>query len=164
MIVVKDQSYLITTRVEVGEFFGGKPEEAFIELRETTNKDMNALIRAAKKAPTKNLKKEEYEALSQAEKDERTDRNLDSNEEISKLFQSILPRLIVNHNLAKPAPTPDAEPPLMSNSEVCDLIIDRTNLYSKVVGQYLAKVVFTLAPKSAEQSDGSPGESSEGTK
>jgi len=137
MIVVKDTNYLIKTRIDVGQFFGSDPEEAFIEMREPSNKDLIALTKAAKTG---------------------------DQDEVLKVFTSILPRIIIEHNLARPASKPDAEPALMSNSEVCDLIVERFGIYTEIVGRYLEDVVFILAPKSAEQSDGSPGESSEGTK
>jgi hypothetical protein len=137
MIVVKDTNYLIKTRIDVGQFFGGEPAEAFIELREPTNRDLNALMKAAK---------------------------LEDNDAVLSAFKDCLPRIILSHNLAKPAEKPDAEPALMSSSEVCDLIVERFGIYTEIVGRYLKDVVFTLAPKSAEQSDGSPKESSEGTK
>jgi hypothetical protein len=137
MIVVKDTNYLIKTRIDVGQFFGGEPADAFIELREPTNRDLNALMKAAK---------------------------LGDNDAVLSAFKDCLPRIILSHNLAKPGNSPLVDPPLMSNSEVCDLIIDRFGLYTEIVRRYLKDVVFTLAPKSAEQSDGSPEESSEGTK
>jgi hypothetical protein len=71
MVIVKDESYLIKTRIEVGQFFGREAAEAFIELREPNNKD---LIRIKD-----GIGKSEAEALA--------------------AFSEIMPRIITDHNI-----------------------------------------------------------------
>lgn len=60
-------------------------------------------------------------------------------------FKSILPQCIVDHNLY------ETETEKMSNEAITDMIFDKTNLASKVVGEYIEKVFFTQAKKNEDK-------------
>lgn len=124
-MIVKDDSYLVKARVELGEFFGSDSAEAFVVLREPTTKDLIAIKDAVREGETKTL----------------------------ETFADVLPRVIVEHNLA----TPERD---MSPAEVAALICNKIAIYSKVMSEYTA-AVFPQAPTSGDKSDGSPGPSSE---
>jgi hypothetical protein len=49
MVIVKDKSYLVTTRIELGQFFGRAPEEAPLTLKETNVKQTMRIRAAAQK-------------------------------------------------------------------------------------------------------------------
>jgi len=129
MVVVKDKSYLITTRIEVGHHFNRERGEAYIVLREPNNSDLFRLKAAAK---------DEAAMLA--------------------AFSDILPRVLVEHNLYKPAEPAEV---LLSPEEVRDLIVDRLGIYVEVVAKYCEEVVFTLGSRNVQSSDGSPASSTE---
>jgi hypothetical protein len=73
MVIVKDKSYLITTRIEIGHHFGREKGEAYVKLSEPNNADLFRL---------KGASGNELEMLA--------------------AFSEILPRVIVEHNIYKP--------------------------------------------------------------
>lgn len=73
MVIVKDESYLIKTRVAVGKFFGREADEAFIEIREPDGRDLMRVKTAFS----------------------------DGDAALMGAFLDILPRIIVEHNLYK---------------------------------------------------------------
>ena len=73
MVIIKDDSYLIKTRVNVGSFFGREAEEGFIDIREPDGKDLMRVKSAFGNGEA---------AMMDA-------------------FLEILPRIIVEHNLYK---------------------------------------------------------------
>lgn len=49
MIIVKDDSYLISEKINVGQFFGRQPEDGFVTLREPDTKTTMKFQAASKK-------------------------------------------------------------------------------------------------------------------
>ena len=123
MVVVKDKSYLITCKVLLGDFFGRDAEEAFIELREPDNFDMNKM----------NV------AISKAQKD-------GDNTSTLTVFREVLPRIIVDHSLYK------SETEKMDAEEVAVLVMDKTDMFTAVLDQYSREVLFTLGKRNAGKS------------
>jgi hypothetical protein len=60
-------------------------------------------------------------------------------------FKSILPIAIIDHNLY------ESESVKMSSEAVANLIFEKTNLATKVIGEYIDKVFFTLAKKNGDK-------------
>lgn len=133
MVIIKDDSYLIKSRVDVGQYFGVKSWEAYIELREPTNKDLIKL-------------KDSFTAGEDA---------------MLTVMGEILPRIIVQHNLYSPAAKPEDEPKLMSAAEVSTLVLERLGIYAEVVEKLSKTLVFIQGSKSAATSGTSPEGSSE---
>jgi hypothetical protein len=52
MVIIKDDAYLVKTRVLVGHYFGGQPEDGFIELHEPTTFELLKIEQASKAGDT----------------------------------------------------------------------------------------------------------------
>jgi hypothetical protein len=74
MVIVKDESYLVSEKIQVGQFFGLPDGDAFIEIREPGMKTSIALQKAAAAGES---------------------------EGIIDAFSAALPGLIVDHSLMK---------------------------------------------------------------
>jgi hypothetical protein len=165
MVVVKDKSYLITTRIEVGHHFNREKGEAYLVLREPNNSDLFRFKNASHGAEREAIKRD-IEAAEVARDGVNARRLL---VELSKLeqlaetemlavFSDILPHVLVEHNIHKPAGSAEV---LMSSEEVRDLVVDRLEIYVEVVAKYCEEVIFTLGSRNAPRSDGSPDSSTE---
>lgn len=66
--------------------------------------------------------------------------------ELLQYFKKILPMIIIDHNLYL------EENSKMSNEEVVDMVFEKNTLATKVIGDYLEKAFFTLAPKKGGKS------------
>lgn len=74
MVIVKDEKYLVSAKILIGEFFGIPDEDAYVELREPVTKDT---LRLQKAAQTNEI------------------------DTIIDAFVETWPRLLVDHNLMK---------------------------------------------------------------
>jgi hypothetical protein len=119
MVTVKDKSYLIKTRILVGDFFGASPEDGFIELIEPDVMDSTRLTQMARKAKT------------------------DGDDSVMMvLFRELMPGLISDHSIYATEETKH------SPEEVTKIIFSKMDLVTRVIDQYGREVLFTLGKKS----------------
>ena len=117
-MVIVNNNYLITARINLGRFFGVPEADAYVELREPSTFDALKMEKAAKGG-------EPEESLA--------------------VFREILPRLIVEHNLYR------SESEKLSPEEVVEAMVEKMELFSFVVTEYSARVLFSLGKGSAEK-------------
>lgn len=120
-MIVRTKDYLVSARIEIGNFFDVPAAEAFLELREPDAFDSNRFGKVSKDCA---------EAGDQGP--------------LLELFREVFPRLIIDHNLYKDEQTQ------LSSAEVVAVILDKTALLNTVLGEYSSKVLFTLGKKSDE--------------
>jgi len=65
--------------------------------------------------------------------------------ELLNYFKEILPLCTVDHNLYV------TETQKMTNTEVTELVFEKTNLATKVIGEFIDKCFFTQAKKAAKK-------------
>jgi hypothetical protein len=126
MVVVKDRKYLKTCRVNLGEFFGVAEADAFVELREPSVLEQNALATASAR---------EQAALARGEAPDHTE----SIEAMKKLVAAA----IVDHSLY------ETEEKKLPGDQVAAIIFDVSAMFSKVVEVYKEEILFTLGRRSA---------------
>jgi hypothetical protein len=113
MILNESRDYLVKARIDLAEFFG---EEAWVILKETDTFDAVRLEKAVRAGdPAENV----------------------------RVFSSVLPRIIVDHNFFK------TEAAKMEAEEVQDILVSKPSMFSHVVSEYVDKVLFTQGKKSA---------------
>lgn len=121
-MVVHTKDYLVTARIGIGEFFSLPEADAFVELREPDAFDSNRFGKVSKECA---------ESGDQGP--------------LLELFREVFPRLIVDHNLYKDEQTRLDAPAVVA------VIMDKTALLKKVLGEYSKKVLFSLGKKSDEK-------------
>jgi len=120
-MIVHTKDYLVTTRIEIGEYFGVPQADAFVELREPDAFDSNRFGKVSKECATTG-----------------------DQGPLLELFREVFPRLIVDHNLYQDEQTK------LAGDAVVGVIMDKTSLLKKVLGDYSKNVLFTLGKKSDE--------------
>lgn len=120
MVVLKDRSYLITTRVNLGQFFGQPEEDAYITMREPDTFDANRLRKVSQ--------------AGQASGD---------STEILETFAELLPKLITDHNFYD-----GSEDVKMPVEKLASVVMDKPELFAYLVQQYSENVLFILGKKS----------------
>jgi len=121
-MIVHTKDYLVTARIDIGEFFGVPAADAFVELREPDAFDSNRFGKVSKECT---------ETGDQGP--------------LLDLFREVFPRLIVNHNLYKD------EKDQLTPADVVAVIMDKTALFKKVLNEYSRRVLFTLGKQSEEK-------------
>lgn len=121
-MIVRTKDYLVSARIEIGEFFNVPAADAFVELREPDAFDSNRFGKVSKACT---------ETGDQGP--------------LLELFREIFPRLIVDHNLYKD------EHERLSPAEVIAVIMDKTVLFKKVLTEYTKNVLFIQGKQSDEK-------------
>lgn len=128
IVVKKDSPYLVTTKVEVGEFFNAESADGIVELKEPDNKAFKALREAAAK---------------------------EGNAAVVEAFDAALPELIVDSSFYEPDPE-GGEDKKMSTAAVAALFANRPMARLKMLAQYEKEILFPQGSKTESSSAGSP--------